>query len=121
MEVMRIAKINAINYAINEYNIKAFISGIRWDEHESRSDEKFFSPRKSHSRVHPILHFTIDDIWTYIRENKVPYVSLYDQGYKSLGEAPFTNPVAHPDDSERSGREATKEKTMKRLRDLGYW
>lgn len=62
MEIMRIAKINAINYAIEKYKIKAFISGIRWDEHEARSKEKYFSPRSTHTRVHPILHFTLDDI-----------------------------------------------------------
>ncbi len=121
MEVMRIAKINAINYAISEYKIKAFISGIRWDEHEARSNEKYFSQRSTHMRVHPILHFTLDDIWAYIKKFKVPYVSLYDKGYKSLGEAPFTKPVKDKNAPERAGREATKEKTMERLRKLGYW
>lgn len=121
MEIMRIAKINAINFAIAEYDLQAFLAGIRWDEHESRSKEEFFSPRSTHHRVHPILHFSIDDIWDYIKTYKVPYVDLYDKGYKSLGEKPFTNPVADPKAPERAGREATKEKTMKRLRDLGYW
>ena len=121
MEIMRIAKVNAINYAIGEHDIKAFISGIRWDEHEARSDEEYFSPRSSHTRIHPILHFTIEDIWDYIKEYNVPYVDLYDKGYKSLGEAPFTHPVQDPNAPERAGREATKEKTMKRLRKLGYW
>lgn len=121
MEVMRIAKINAINYAISEYKIKAFISGIRWDEHEARANEKYFSQRSTHLRIHPILHFTLDDIWAYIKKFKVPYVSLYDKGYKSLGEAPFTKPVKDKNAPERAGREATKEKTMERLRKLGYW
>ncbi|MFH2085988.1 MAG: phosphoadenosine phosphosulfate reductase family protein [bacterium] len=121
MEIMRIAKINAINYAITEYKLQAFMSGIRADEHESRSEETHFSPRTSHMRVHPILNFTLTDIWDYIKEFEVPYVKLYDQGYKSLGEAPFTSPVSDPNAPERAGREATKEKTMKRLRDLGYW
>jgi len=121
MEIMRIAKINAINYAISEYNIKAFISGIRHDEHESRSKETYFSKRSTHMRVHPILDFTLNDVWKYIKGFKVPYVNLYDKGYKSLGEAPFTNPVKDPNASERAGREATKEKTMERLRKLGYW
>jgi phosphoadenosine phosphosulfate reductase len=121
MEIMRIAKINAINYAISKYKIKAFMSGIRWDEHEARANEKYFSPRSTHTRVHPILHFTLDDIWNYIKTFTVPYISLYDKGYKSLGEAPFTKPVKDKNASERAGREATKEKTMERLRKLGYW
>lgn len=121
MEVMRLAKINAINYAIAEYDLEAFLSGIRKDEHESRSKETYFSKRSTHWRVHPILDFTIDDIWDYIHQYNVPYVDLYDKGYKSLGEKPFTNPVADPDAPERAGREATKEKVMQRLRDLGYW
>ncbi|MGB9707501.1 MAG: phosphoadenosine phosphosulfate reductase family protein [Microgenomates group bacterium] len=121
MEIMRIAKINAINFALSKYKIKAFMSGIRWDEHEARSQEKYFSPRSNHTRVHPILHFTLDDIWQYIKIFNVPYVSLYDKGYKSLGEAPFTKPVKDPKAPERAGREATKEKTMERLRKLGYW
>jgi phosphoadenosine phosphosulfate reductase len=121
MEILRIAKINAINFALDEYDINAFVAGIRWDEHEARSDETYFSERPSHMRVHPILHFTLEDIWTYIKTFDVPYVNLYDKGYKSLGEEPFTKPVDDPNAPERAGREATKEKTMNRLRKLGYW
>lgn len=121
MEIMRLAKVNAINYAISKYRVKAFISGIRWDEHEARSHEKYFSKRLSHTRVHPILHFDLEDIWNYIKTFNVPYVDLYDKGYKSLGEMPFTKKAPSKDASERSGRDATKEKTMNRLRKLGYW
>ena len=121
MEIMRIAKINAINYALSTYKIKAFMSGIRLDEHEARSRETYFSKRSTNTRIHPILDFTIDDIWDYTQKYKVPYVNLYDKGYKSLGEKPFTNPVKDKNAPERAGRVATKEKTMKRLRKLGYW
>lgn len=121
MEIMRIAKINAINYAIEKYQIKAFVSGIRRDEHQARRKETYFSQRSTHIRVHPILDFTLDDIWQYIKIFNVPYVSLYDKGYKSLGETPFTKPVKDKNAPERAGREATKEKVMDRLRKLGYW
>jgi len=33
----------------------------------------------------PILYWTDEDIWTFIRNNNVPYCSLYDEGFKRLG------------------------------------
>lgn len=119
-ELSRIMKINAINYFVKKHGVKAFMAGIRWDEHTSRSKEIYFSKRPDHTRIHPILHFTEDDIWNYIRTYNVPYVKLYDQGYRSLGEKPFTQ-KAKPGEGERSGREQAKEQLMERLRSLGYW
>jgi len=116
----RMAKIRTISLAIKKYKIKAFIVGIRHDEHIARAKEKYFSPRKNHTRIHPILHFTEVDVWKYIKMFKVPYVSLYDRGYRSLGEAPFTRPVGK-NEGERKGRDQDKERVMKRLRALGYW
>jgi len=34
---------------------------------------------------HPIIKWTDADVWQYIRENDVPYCSLYDEGWKRLG------------------------------------
>jgi phosphoadenosine phosphosulfate reductase len=119
-ELSRLMKITAINSVVKKYKLKAFIAGIRWDEHESRSKEKYFSKRKDHDRIHPILHFTEKDIWDYIHHFGVPYVNLYSKGYRSLGEKPFTK-KAEEGGGERSGREREKEKLMENLRKLGYW
>jgi phosphoadenosine phosphosulfate reductase len=120
-EMLRILKIESIKKAIRENNLHALIVGIRWDEHEARSNEKYFSKREDHIRVHPILHFTETDIWNYIRTFNVPYNPLYDKGFRSLGEKGFTKPVLNPNAPERSGRERDKEEIMKRLRALGYF
>jgi len=42
--------------------------------------------------IRPILDFDNHDIWQYIRENNLPYCSLYDEGFKRLGcvLCPFT-------------------------------
>lgn len=120
-ELARILKIKAIQRTVKTHNWKALIAGIRWDEHEARSKEKYFSERNDHLRVHPILHFTESDVWQYIKKFKVPYNPLYDQGYRSLGEKDFTKPVLDENQPERAGREKEKEQIMKRLRSLGYF
>lgn len=116
----RLMKVEAIKRAVVKHQVKAFMAAIRWDEHQSRAQEEYFSKREDHVRIHPILHFLEKDIWNYIRAFQVPYVSLYDQGYRSLGEAPFTKPAAEGG-GERSGREEDKEKLMEELRNMGYW
>lgn len=35
--------------------------------------------------IRPIIDFDDYDLWQYIRENNVPYCSLYDEGFKRLG------------------------------------
>ncbi|XP_055847668.1 uncharacterized protein LOC129913154 isoform X2 [Episyrphus balteatus] len=46
-------------------------------------------------RVNAILDWTCQDVWAYILEKKVPYCSLYDMGYTSLGETTNTKPNKH--------------------------
>ena len=41
-------------------------------------------------RVMPILSWTYSDVWKLIWEGSVPYCTLYDQGYTSLGDARST-------------------------------
>lgn len=119
-----------MNMFIETNHIKALMTGIRKDEQEARSKETYFSARQDpdHFRVHALLHFTEQDIWNAIHAYGIPYVSLYAQGYRSLGARSTTqkavNLPAWKQDlqhtTERQGRRQDKEKIMAKLRSLGY-
>lgn len=119
-----------VNDAIQQQNIKALYTGIRWDEHKEREQETYFSERTrpEHTRVHPILHFTERDIWNATFELNIPYNELYIKGYRSLGSKTGSTksssiPAWEQDlenSSERAGRSPEKEKMMKELRAWGY-
>lgn len=67
---------------------RVVMTGIRWQESSMRSKRKivescFKHPGKVY--VNPIIDWTADDIWQFIRERELPYCSLYDEGYDRIG------------------------------------
>ena len=113
-------KLEPTLWMIAGYGADCVIAGVRNDESDIRKDAQVVEKRKGHDHVHPILSWSEEDVWTYIKYNKVPYCSLYDKGYRSLGSEPFTAP-AEEGGNERSGRALDKEKLMEGLRKAGYW
>ena len=86
-------------------NYDAWITGIRRDQAPSRAnagsiewDQKF-----ELVKVNPLARWTWADVWTYIKVYEVPYNSLHDQNYPSIGCTYCTAPVA-PGDDPRAGR-----------------
>jgi phosphoadenosine phosphosulfate reductase len=54
-------------------------------------------------KVNPMVHWSKEQIWAHIREHKIPYNPLHDQGYRSIGCMPCTRLAAGEQD-ERAGR-----------------
>ncbi|MBR1804808.1 MAG: phosphoadenosine phosphosulfate reductase family protein [Selenomonadaceae bacterium] len=62
------------------------ITGIRAEESPRRAKRPQVDVDKHGStHVHPIKNWTVADIWQYIRENNLPYCSLYDEGFDRIG------------------------------------
>lgn len=124
----------ALNSYLESAQIRGFFEGIRWDEQPARANEQYFSPRPAtefspeHVRICPILHFTERDVWDAHFEYSIPFVKLYEQGYRSLGARVSTTshgqiPAWQQDlenTYERGGRRQDKEELMEKLRKLGY-
>jgi phosphoadenosine phosphosulfate reductase len=83
----------------------AWISGIRRDQSETRRDVKIveWDTKFDLVKLNPLAAWTEDQVWDYIRDNRVPYNILHEQNYSSIGCTNCTKPVA-PGDDPRSGR-----------------
>lgn len=64
------------------------LTGIRAEESHARSKRQMVEqcradPRKRY--LHPIIDWTEQEIWQFIRDHALPYCSLYDEGFKRIG------------------------------------
>jgi phosphoadenosine phosphosulfate reductase len=59
-----------------------------------------------------LVNYTSEDVWNYIRMLEIPYNSLHERGFVSIGCEPCTRPVL-PNQHEREGRWWWEEATQK--------
>jgi phosphoadenosine phosphosulfate reductase len=83
----------------------AWISGLRREQSPTRQNTEFINEdaKFGNIKICPLIHWTWDEVWDYIREKDLPYNKLHDQNYPSIGCFPCTQAVAEDGDS-RAGR-----------------
>ena len=54
-------------------------------------------------KLNPMASWARDAVWAYIKEHKIPYNPLHDQGYRSIGCWPCTK-ITSSNENERAGR-----------------
>jgi len=66
---------------------RTVVTGIRWAESVKRSKrrqiEVCYTGRKNY--LNPIINWTDEEVWAYIRDRGLPYCSLYDEGFTRIG------------------------------------
>ena len=102
-ECCSIRKVAPLNRALD--GMQVWISGIRADQSENRNQMDWleYDVNKKLFKFYPLFSWTYDEVKAYVKENNIPYNSLHDKGYVSIGCEPCTKAVK-PGDDFRSGR-----------------
>ncbi len=98
-----VRKIEPLQRALQSIDI--WITGLRASQSITRENLKIVEYDANHKtiKVNPLLFWSEDDIWKFIKENKIPYNKLHDKGFPSLGCSPCTRAIKNGEDV-RSGR-----------------
>lgn len=99
-----VVKVEPVERAYRELNVSAVLTGRRRSQGGNRGNLKFIEVT-DHGlvKVNPLANWDFQQVITYIRANNVPYNSLLDSGYRSVGDWHSTSPVKEGED-ERAGR-----------------
>lgn len=95
---------------LGQYDV--WITGVRKDQNENRRNFDY-EVAGTHGvlRFHPMLYWTRQMIWAYIRENDIPRHPLENAGYISIGCEPCTSKYDFNNAAERDGRWSGLKKT----------
>jgi len=101
-------------------DVRAWATGQRRDQSPgTRSqvavmeiDGAFSTPEHTLYKLNPLAQMSSEEVWAYIRMLELPYNSLHERGFISIGCEPCTRPVL-PNQHEREGRWWWEESTQK--------
>jgi phosphoadenosine phosphosulfate reductase len=98
-----VRKLEPFKRAIAGYG--AWVTGVRQEQSSSRALAlaSEYDARFRIQKLSPLLLWTRDEVWTYIRARRLPYNPMHDVGYPSIGCAPCTRAIEPGQDS-RAGR-----------------
>lgn len=99
-----IRKVHPLNRMLS--TLDGWITGIRQDQTDVRKDARLVELDEQHGgilKINPLLDWSWDQVWDYIKDNDVPYHKLLDKGYTSIGCAPCTRAIK-PGEDLRAGR-----------------
>lgn len=87
---------------------KGWITGLRREQSSFRSNLQEIETETTQQgtnriKVNPLIEWTIGDVWHYVKQNSVPYNTLHDEFFVSIGCEPCTRAIALGEDF-RAGR-----------------
>lgn len=98
-----VRKIEPLKRALQPYDV--WISGLRREQSVTRHGLNLVEWDEMNAKIklNPLIDWTQEAVWDYIRHHRIPYNILHDRGYPSIGCLPCTRAV-EPGEDIRSGR-----------------
>ena len=96
-------KIEPLQRALKGNN--AWFCGLRKEQSITRKDLEIIEWDENNQiiKVNPLLNWTEEQLNEYIKTNRIPYNTLHDKGFPSIGCAPCTRAISEGEDV-RAGR-----------------
>ncbi len=96
-------KVKLLNRALAGATV--WITGLRADQSDNRQDMPLieWDEQRQLYKFNPLIRWSYDEMISYINEHNVPYNSLHDKGFISIGCAPCTRAI-EPGEHPRAGR-----------------
>ena len=103
LECCRLRKVVPLSRALN--GVDCWISGIRASQSDDRGQLDWieYDEVKKLYKFYPLFDWSLEEVEKFIKENNIPYNSLHDKGFVSIGCEPCTKAVK-PGEDFRAGR-----------------
>jgi len=99
-----IRKVEPFNRALS--GLDAWMSGVRREQNVTRQAVRKIEVDDVHGgivKINPLADWSYADICVYVKKHRLPYNTLFEKGYTSIGCACCTRPV-EPGEDPRAGR-----------------
>ena len=86
-------KVDPMQRALRELNVKGWISGLRRQQAKSRENLGVLRLQNKVVKIHPIIDWTDRQVFQYLTKHGLPYHPLWEKGYISIGDVHTTKPL----------------------------
>ena len=100
---LQINKVEPMQRALEDLGARAWMAGLRSEQTQHRAGLRRIDRQDGRVKLHPILHWSSDEIDAYMKKHDLPYHPMFEQGYRSIGDHHSTIPTT-ADMDPREGR-----------------
>lgn len=89
----RLRKVEPMQRALRELDVRTWIAGLRRDRARTRADVDFVELGDGRWKLHPIADWTDRDVWQHLQRHDLPIHPLWKRGYVSIDDVHTTRPL----------------------------